>query len=188
MFNERFEKFHPSKYCARFKRYNVHLNGLRGIDHRVRNRSLGLIIILIALNIHNSLIEYNNFVSNRENLEKKWAKFQNGYWTRLHLEPYMGKTSKWPVVKNASRTQALFENLKLFGTKIFRANREHLWVSKSNTSILISMLIEMISLWTMETMKQTFIHKRSVPKWFMMMPITVSVKILDFAFVFECSN
>ena len=67
--------------------------------------------------------------------------------------------------------------LKIF----FRVVPPYQWESRSNTSTLISMLIKMISLWIMGTMRR---HLREVLSiWFMMMPMTVSRKILEFNLV-----
>ena len=71
-----------------------------------------------------------------------------------------------------------FYNLKLFGTYIFRVFPPYLLESLSNTLMLISMLIKMISLWIMGTMRR---HLREVLSiWFMMMSMTVRTKIIKF--------
>ena len=97
--------------------------------------------------------------------------------------------AKWVARRDKNYiTQYFFWYIKIhfFKSKIiwdnyFRVIPPYLWESRSSTLMLISMLIKMISLWIMGTMRR---HLREVLSiWFMMMPMTVSRKILEFNLV-----
>ena len=109
----------------------------------------------------------------------------------------MGKISKWilnslavgaiqaqdfEVTNCEDANVSLIWRIRVTVLKIFfRVVPPYQSESRSNTSTLISMLIKMISLWIMGTMRR---HLREVLSiWFMMIPMTVSRKILEFNLV-----